>query len=213
MPLYILGFLGMPRRMDHYSIAEWQPHLIIAAVGAFVILLGIICMGIQLVVSARDWRARRDLTGDVWDGYTLEWATSSPPAPYNFAVIPEVRDREALLDMKQRGVAYERPKKYQDILLPKNSGIGLIIGGVAFVLGFAMVWHIFWLAALCATAIFLAIIVRTYDDDTDFRMPAKEVKKIEDQRFKMLERGWKEEAAKAPAGAAGATGSLQESPT
>jgi cytochrome o ubiquinol oxidase subunit 1 len=210
MPLYILGFMGMPRRMQHYDIPEWQPHLIIAAFGAFVILVGIILMVVQLVVSARDWRNRRDLTGDPWDGYTLEWLTSSPPAPYNFAVLPEIHDREAFLDMKQRGVAYKRPAKYHDILLPKNSSIGLFIGGLAFVLGFAMVWHIFWLAGLCAAAIFAAIVMRTYDDDTEYRIPAKEVEKIENERFKLLERGLKAQATES---LGGAMGSLQESPT
>ena len=201
MPLYVLGFQGMPRRMQHYDIPEWQPHLIIAAIGAFIILVGIIFMAVQLIVSARDWRNRRDLTGDPWDGYTLEWLTSSPPAPYNFAVIPEVRDREAFLDLKQRGVAYKQPDKYQDILIPKNSGIGIIIGALAFVFGFAMVWNIWWLAAVCGSVIFLAIIVRSFTDETDYRMPAREVKKIEDARHKVLERALKSESAQVPHGA------------
>ena len=89
--------------------------------GAVLILIGIACLVIQLAVSIRDRRKAVDVTGDPYDGRTLEWATSSPPPPYNFAVLPEVRDREPLVDMKERGVAYERPRAYEDIEMPKNS--------------------------------------------------------------------------------------------
>jgi cytochrome o ubiquinol oxidase subunit I len=186
MPLYVLGFLGMPRRMEHYEIAAWQPHLIIAAIGAFIILLGIVCIVVQLAVSIRDRQQALDLTGDPWNGRSLEWLTSSPPAPYNFAVLPQVESIDAFWNMKQRGVAYKRPDHYVDIVLPKNTGIGIIIGGVAFVLGFAMVWHIWWLAALCLATIAVCIIIRASDDESDYTMPASEVKKIEDARFAQL---------------------------
>ncbi|MCG8542803.1 MAG: cytochrome o ubiquinol oxidase subunit I, partial [Alphaproteobacteria bacterium] len=177
MPLYALGFLGMPRRMETYNVAEWQPYLMVAALGAVVILLGIVCMLVQLLVSVRNWRASRDLSGDPWDGRTLEWLTSSPPAPYNFAVLPEVRDIDAFLDMKRRGAAYQRPERYEDISMPKNSGIGPVLGVFAFVLGFAVVWHIWWLVAVCAVVMWIAIIVRSSSDDTEYCLPAAEVKR------------------------------------
>jgi cytochrome o ubiquinol oxidase subunit 1 len=186
MPLYVLGFLGMPRRMEHYEIAAWQPHLIIAAIGAFIILIGIVCLVVQLAVSIRDRQTALDLTGDPWNGRSLEWLTSSPPAPYNFAVLPQVESIDAFWDMKQRGVAYRRPDRYVDIVLPKNTSIGIIIGGMAFVFGFAMVWHIWWLAALCLASIAVCIIIRASDDESDYAIPASEVKKIEDARFAEL---------------------------
>ncbi len=207
MPLYALGFLGMPRRMEHYSVAEWQPYLIVAGLGALVILLGVVCLVVQLVVSVMEWQKRRDHTGDPWDGRTLEWLTSSPPAVYNFAVLPEVRDRDAFLDMKRRGVAYRRPDRYHDIYLPKNSGVGLILGGLAFVVGFAIVWHIWWLVAVCAVAMWAAIIVRASDDDAEYCLPASEVEKIENERYEELART---EAADAPDVS---TAPLQENPT
>ena len=188
MPLYVLGLLGMPRRMEHYDVAEWQPHLIIAAVGAVVILLGILCLAIQLLVSIRQREQTRDLTGDPWLGRTLEWATASPPPPYNFAVIPEVRELDPFHDMKERGVAYARPKKYEDIYLPKNSPVGMIVGGLAFLLGFAMVWHIWWFVIACAIAILAALIVLSSKDDNEYCLTAKEVEKIEDQRYRDLEK-------------------------
>lgn len=103
MPLYVLGFKGMSRRMEHYADPTWQPYLIVAAIGALFVLCGIACIAIQLYVSARKWGSARDITGDPWNGRTLEWATSSPPAAYNFAVLPEVTDIDAFHDMKIRG--------------------------------------------------------------------------------------------------------------
>ena len=119
--------------MEHYNVAEWQPYLIVAALGAGLIALGIAALIVQLVVSVRHRNEALDLTGDPWDGRTLEWLTSSPPAPYNFAVVPEVRESDAFHEMKRRGVAYQRPAHYTDIVMPRNTGIGVIIGGLAFV--------------------------------------------------------------------------------
>jgi cytochrome o ubiquinol oxidase subunit I len=198
MPLYVLGLMGMPRRMEHYDVAAWQPHLIIAAVGAFIIFLGIVCLGVQLAVSIRDRKQAFDLTGDPWNGRALEWATSSPPAPYNFAVLPQVRSGDAFWDMKQRGVAYQRLDRYIDLVLPKSSFMGAFIGGVSFAFGFAVVWYIWWLAVLCLAAIALAVIARASDDDTDYVMSASEVKEIEDARFAALAKAPRNEMADDP---------------
>ena len=186
MPLYILGFKGMPRRMEQYNDPTWQPYLMVAAFGAFVVLLGIASMVIQLYVSIRDRRKTADVTGDPFEGRTLEWATSSPPPAYNFAVLPEVRDREPLLEMKERGVAYRRPAAYEDIHMPKNSMVGVAMGAFAFVLGFAIIWHIWWLVAACGLAMWVAMIARSSDDDSEFKVTAAEVKQIEDARYRAL---------------------------
>jgi cytochrome o ubiquinol oxidase subunit 1 len=186
MPLYALGFLGMPRRMQHYDVAEWQPYLIVAALGAALIAVGIACLIIQLVVSVRHRSQTQDLTGDPWDGRTLEWLTSSPPAAYNFAIVPEVRESDAFHELKRRHVAYQRPEHYVDIEMPRNTGIGVIIGGLAFVLGFAMIWYIWWLAIASGLGILIAVAVRTFDDHTEFVMTAAEVQAIEDQRRQVL---------------------------
>ena len=182
MPLYILGFMGMSRRMEHYNVPEWQPFLLVAALGAVLVLLGIVCIGVQLLVSVRDRKTAMDITGDPWNGRTLEWATASPPAPYNFAVIPQVEDIDAFADMKIRGVADLRPTQYEDIHMPKNSAIGLLLGGMAFVLGFAMVWHIWWLAIACLAGALLLLIIRSSNDDNEFTITAGEVEAIEKQR-------------------------------
>jgi cytochrome o ubiquinol oxidase subunit 1 len=186
MPLYVLGLMGMPRRMEHYNDPSWQPWLIAASVGAALIAIGILCLAVQVVVSMRDRKVAADSTGDPWDGRTLEWTTSSPPPVYNFAVLPQVSDREPLLAMKERGVVFKKPSAYEDIEVPKNSAVGVVMGALAFVLGFAMVWHIWWLAIVCGLAIWVALIVRSSDDDAEYVVPASEVARLEDARYRAM---------------------------
>jgi cytochrome o ubiquinol oxidase subunit 1 len=181
-PLYVLGFMGMSRRLDHYANPAWQPWLLAAAVGAALVLCGIVCQGIQLAVSIRRRDAARDLGGDWWNGRTLEWATSSPAAAYNFAVIPEVREIDAFEDMKVRGVADARPARYGDIAVPRNTGKGFIAGGCAFILGLGLVWHIWVLAATGALGILVTVIARSMEDDVEYIMTGAEVARIEAAR-------------------------------
>jgi cytochrome o ubiquinol oxidase subunit 1 len=182
-PLYVLGFMGMPRRLAHYDVAAWHPYLLVAAVGTAVIALGIFFQGIQLFVSIKERRALSDPTGDPWDGRTLEWLTSSPPPEYNFAHIPMVDEIDAFMEMKERGAAYRRPDHYNDIEMPKNAPHGLIIGGLAFVFGFAMIWYVWWLAILAALGILGTVIARASDDDSYYLIPAAEVERLENERF------------------------------
>jgi cytochrome o ubiquinol oxidase subunit 1 len=184
-PLYMLGFMGMPRRMQHYTNLAWHPYLIVAAAGAAVILIGIIFQMIQLVVSIRDRHGTRDMTGDPWDGRTLEWATSSPPPSYNFAIIPVVDDIDAFTDMKEKGIAYKQPDRYYDIHMSKNTASGFIIGSSAFVFGFAIIWYIWWLVIFSALCILFTVIARAFDD-TDYIIPAAEIERTENQRYQHL---------------------------
>ena len=186
MPLYVLGFMGMPRRMEHYNNPAWQPWLALAAVGAVLVLCGIVCQIVQLVVSIRQRETTRDLAGDPWDGRTLEWSVASPPPVYNFARIPVVHDIDAFTDMKQRGTAYTHPTEYHDIHMPKNTGIGFIIGIFAFAFGFAMIWHIWWMAIVGAFAIAVSLVVRAWSDDVAYYVPVQEVQRTEAARFNRL---------------------------
>jgi cytochrome o ubiquinol oxidase subunit 1 len=145
MPLYALGLLGMTRRMQHYAEVSWQPYLIVAEAGAVVILGGIVATIAQLVVSIRSRDRRRDLTGDPWNGRTLEWSTTSPPPAYNFAALPEVESLDAFWAMKQRGPTMPADR-YQSIDMPSNSANGFVTAFFAVVIGFAMIWHIWWMA-------------------------------------------------------------------
>jgi cytochrome o ubiquinol oxidase subunit 1 len=204
MPLYALGFMGMPRRMEHYDVAAWQPFLGVAALGAVLVMIGIGCMVVQLVVSFQRREKLIDLSGDPWNGRTLEWLTASPPAPYNFAVIPKVKTIDAFHDMKARGVAYRKPDHYDDIVMPKNTAAGVVLAGFAFVLGFAVVWYIWWLAIASAVVMAIVVIARASDDEAEYVMPASEVENIERQRFEAL--------ARAPRHAPVAAGALTAQP-
>jgi cytochrome o ubiquinol oxidase subunit 1 len=158
VPLYALGLLGMTRRMQHYTELSWQPYLIVAEVGAVVILGGIIATIAQLVVSIRTRDRRRDLTGDPWNARTLEWSTASPPPAYNFAVLPQVESVDAFWAMKQRGPS-PPPEQYPSFEMPRNSPNGFVTAFFAVLTGFAMIWHIWWMAILglvCAVLTLLA---------------------------------------------------------
>jgi cytochrome o ubiquinol oxidase subunit 1 len=144
--------------MQHYADVSWQPYLNVAEVGAIIILCGIIATIVQLVVSIRTRERRRDHTGDPWNGRTLEWSTSSPPPAYNFAVLPQVGSLDAFWAMKQRGQVVPAAR-YASIEMPRNSANGFVTAFFAVVTGFAMIWHIGWLAALglvCAVLTLLA---------------------------------------------------------
>jgi cytochrome o ubiquinol oxidase subunit 1 len=147
MPLYIVGLMGMTRRMQHYADLKWQPYLIVAEVGAVVILCGIVATIAQLVVSIRRREQHRDRTGDPWNGRTLEWSTASPPPEYNFAVLPRVESLDAFWALKQRGPVVPA-EHYESIELPTNSPNGFVTAFFAVVTGFALIWHIVWLAIL-----------------------------------------------------------------
>jgi cytochrome o ubiquinol oxidase subunit 1 len=181
MPLYAVGFLGMTRRMQHYDVAEWRPWLMVAGVGAVIILAGIICQIMQLVVSIRDRELLRDVTGDPWDGRSLEWAVSSPPPVFNFAVMPDVTSEDAYWAMKRRtkdeGVAKE--PNYKSIELPRNSPTGFVCAFFATVMGFAMIWHIWWMVAAGFVGAFATFVVFAWRDHDEYEIPAREVARID----------------------------------
>ncbi|NUX58099.1 cytochrome o ubiquinol oxidase subunit I [Paraburkholderia youngii] len=182
-PLYVLGFMGMTRRLNHYDNPAWHPWLIVAAFGAVLIAIGIGCQLLQLVVSIRDrnLKENRDLTGDPWDGHTLEWATSSPPPPYNFAHIPTVHSLDAFTEMKSRKGAQKVPV-YRDIHMPSNTSAGLIVGLFSLALGFAAVWHIWWLAIVGLVGAIATVIIYSFQDNEGYYIPADTVALIEEKR-------------------------------
>lgn len=186
MPLYILGFMGMTRRLNYYDNPEWNFWLLVAGGGALIILAGILVQLYQMFASVRDAEKNRDLTGDPWGGRTLEWATSSPPPFYNFAKLPEVRDRDHWQDMKDFGLAHKKPESYAPIHMPSNTWAGVVIGGFSLVLGFAMVWHIWWAAAVGVIGIMASFIAYTFEKGKDYYVPVDQVERIENERYDNL---------------------------
>lgn len=187
MPLYILGLMGVTRRLSRFEDPSLQIWFVVAAIGAVLIALGILCFLIQIGVSILRREQLRDTTGDPWDGRTLEWSTSSPPPAYNFAFTPIAHDLDAWADMKKRG--YQRPLTgYRPIHMPKNTGAGVIIAGLATICGFALIWYIWWLAALSFVAVLAAVIIHTFNYDRDFHIPTDEVVREEDARTQLLGR-------------------------
>ena len=186
IPLYILGFLGMTRRLNHTDNAAWDPWLYLACVGAVLIACGIGCQLLQLYVSIRDRKQNLDVTGDPWNGHTLEWSTSSPPPFYNFATVPHVHDIDAFTDMKEKGEAYKVPHKYAPIHMPSNTATGVYIGGFTTLLGFALIWHIWWLAIVGLVGIIGAMLARAYDNNLDYYVQPDEVETIERAHFEQM---------------------------
>src|SRR6266700_3129172 len=181
MPLYALGLMGMTRRMQHYDVVSWQPWLVVAAIGVVVILAGIVCQVIQLVVSIRD-REQLKVTADPWNGRTLEWATASPPPAWNFAVLPQVTGIDALWNKKQRERTQAQPpkeRKFEPIEMPRNSAAGFITAFFAVVSGFAMIWHIWWMAGTGAIGIFLTMLAFAFRNEEEIEIPAEQIARLE----------------------------------
>lgn len=177
VPLYILGFMGATRRLDHYDTTlGWQGLFMVAGVGVALIGLGVALQVLQLIYSI--WKRKENrVTGDPWNGRTLEWATASAPAEYNFATIPTVEGRDAFWDMKQHGKKLPRPT--HPIVVPKNSPLGLVIAVFAFMVGFGIVWHIVWLAAVGFIGVIITIIVRISNDETERTISVDAIRKTE----------------------------------
>lgn len=186
VPSYFLGFMGMTRRLSSFDVPEWRPFLMLELVGVALILIGVCAQAAQLVVSYRNRETLRDVTGDPWNGRTLEWSTSSPPPFYNFAEQPEVDDLDAYWGMKERGVSTAIRSDYKKIHMPRNTSAGLVLAGFSLVIGFALVWHIWWMAIAGLVGSVIAFIIRSNDDDIDYYVPAEEVARIENARLESL---------------------------
>jgi len=185
-PLYVLGFMGVTRRMSHFEDPSLQIWFQIAAFGAFLIALGIGSFIIQLVVSYLRRDKLRDTTGDPWGARTLEWSTSSPPPDYNFAFTPRVHDNDAWADMKANG--YTRPQEgFVPIHMPKNTGAGFIIAALSAVIGFGLIWQMWLLAGAGFIALMAAIITHTFNYKRDYYISADDVVQVEANRTRLLD--------------------------
>ena len=185
MPLYVLGFMGITRRLNHFDDPSLQIWFQIAAFGAVLIALGIGSMLIQFAVSYMRRESLRDTTGDPWDGRTLEWSTSSPPQAYNFAFTPVVHDTDAWWDMKKHG--FVRPTSgFLPVHMPKNTPAGVVIAGFCTVFGFALIWHMWALVVLAFACVITYTIFHTFNYKRDYHIPVDEVTRTENERTRLL---------------------------
>jgi len=182
LPLYTAGLWGMTRRMQHYDVAMWRPFVLIAAIGIVIMACAAGCQLVQLVVSIRRREELRDVTGDPWNGRSLEWATPSPPPAFNFPVLPNIRGEEAYWGMKQRALEQARlgeEPAYADIEMPRNSPTGFICAFFATFMGFALIWHIWWLAGVAAVGAYATFVVFAWRDKDEYIFPAATVARID----------------------------------
>jgi cytochrome o ubiquinol oxidase subunit I len=172
MPLYMLGLMGATRRMQHYDVAGWQPLMLVALLGAIVILAGIVLTGIQLVVSIRTRDQRRDLTGDPWDGRTLEWSTPSPPPAWNFSILPSVSGLDAFWEAKANSESsVQNGPGLKSVAVPKNSPIGFVLAFFAVITGFALIWHIWWMAIAGLMGILMTFLAHAWRVEDEVEYP------------------------------------------
>lgn len=181
MPLYALGLMGATRRMQHYTDPSWQPLMQVALLGAVFIFMGIILTAVQLVVSIRTRDLRRDLTGDPWNGRTLEWSTTSPPPPWNFARLPNVTGIDAFWSMKVQGQR-ATPMQYTAIRVPRHSAVGFVTAFFAVILGFALIWHIGWLALIALLCVVAVCLTHAWRVNTEMEISAEELAEIDGRR-------------------------------
>jgi cytochrome o ubiquinol oxidase subunit 1 len=181
MPLYALGLMGATRRMQHYTDPSWQPLMQVALLGAVFIFMGIILTAVQLVVSIRTRDLRRDLTGDPWNGRTLEWSTTSPPPPWNFARLPNVTGIDALWSIKVQGQR-ATPTQYEAISVPRHSAVGFVTAFFAVILGFALIWRIGWLALIALLCVVAVCLTHAWRVNTETQISAEELAEIDGRR-------------------------------
>ena len=179
MPVYVLGFNGMTRRLNATDNPEWAPLLWIAACGVAIIAAGIAAQFYQVFISIRDRKQNMDETGDPWDGRTLEWATSSPPPFYNFATLPKIHDRDEHYYRKDHGMAYQKPDRYKRIHMPSNTWAGVVISFFSLIMGFAFVWHIWWMVVVGFLGMIVSWIVYSFQRNKDYYVEVSEVEAIE----------------------------------
>lgn len=182
IPMYVLGLMGARRRLDTYDASTgWQPLYVLMLIGGIIIMIGVALQIAQIIASFMQKKRLRDVTGDPWNGRTLEWATASPPPFYNFTVIPHVKSRDEFWEMKHRGLS--KPI-YEDITMPKNTAAGIYISIFAFLVGFAFVWEIIWLAVVSIIGIVIVFVIRGFNDDSEYTLTAAEIQKLDEARMK-----------------------------
>ena len=188
VPLYILGFMGMTRRMNTIGLdhPEWAPYLHVAFVGAVVIAVGIGLTVLNILWSLKEYKKNQDVTGDPWNARTLEWSIASPAPFYNFAKLPVVNDIDQFWYDKENGKAYPTDVKYEEIHMPKNRTIGVVMTVLLTAGAFGVIWHMWWLAVLGLVGTIVSLIVSSFNTEHDYYVDVETVTKTESEHLKAV---------------------------
>lgn len=179
LPLYALGLMGAARRLDSYDPSlGWQELFIVAGVGLVVILVGVVFQIAQLVYSIKQ-RKQLACSPDPWDGRTLEWSTPTPVPEYNFAVLSPVSRRDEWWEQKHGERVITKGVAHESIEVPKNTPVALQIGLAAFVVGFGIIWHMWWLALLGVVFVVALVIIATLREDIEKTITSVEIVALE----------------------------------
>lgn len=176
LPLYWLGLAGMPRRSVSYADPSYQLYMVLAFCGALLVSAAVVTMVQMVFVSIRNRANLACPIGDPWDGRSLEWSVPSPPPHFNFVAIPTVMALDPFTIEKARGTPYCLAEEYEDIQMPRKTAMGMVVAVLAGLLGFGLVWHIWWLAALALAGIVATVVARSFQTNTHETITADELR-------------------------------------
>ena len=180
-PMYIVGLMGMPRRIYTYPAGlGWGPLNFIETIGAYAMGIGFILMAADIVFSILQRDQLKDVTGDPWNGRSLEWSVSSPAPEYNFARIPVVEGRDAFWMMKKgQTKMVSQAEPLRPIHMPNNSGRPFLMGVAFFVAGYGFVFEQYILAIIGLLAILFLLAQRSFEYNTDHYIGVDEIRHTE----------------------------------
>lgn len=181
MPQYVLGLMGMTRRVVTYGWDKgWGDLNMISTIGAVLMGIAFLFQVWQIAHGVKHRNENLDTTGDPWNGRTLEWSIPSPAPHYNFATLPQVTQQDEWWERKERGEQVERNRrKFEPIHMPKNSGIPIIMSACWFIAGFGFVFHWTWFVIAGLAGVAICMLVHSFNYNTDYYVPVDEIERTE----------------------------------
>lgn len=181
MPQYVLGLMGMTRRLVTYGWDKgWWEMNLVSTIGAVLMAIAFLFQVWQIVYSVK--YSPKDTTGDPWNGRTLEWSIPSPVPHYNFATLPEVSSQDEWWEEKQRRARGEQPSippKLEPIHMPRNSGIPFVMSMFWFTAGFGFVFDWVWMTVAGLAGVAVCMLVHSFNYNTDYYIPVEEITRTE----------------------------------